>query len=1821
MEVFLKRSLEKIRKAAKSNDVKKSCDAALASLDSATPAAAAEAYFEPLRLACESQQGAVMQEALDCVQKLIAYGYLRGATRGASASEEEDTSETASTSSKSTMAEVGKSSMDAIVATVCGCDDFDDDNVQLQVIKALLTAVTSNTCEIHEGSLLLAVRSCYNIQLVTRNAVNRTTAKATLTQMLSIVFQRMEAHEQRARQLCGSAPHAKHRGRKGAVVVVDCKFEVGDAVAVPGFGDGELRELRDDGSCVVALHAWRLADGRAALLYAKAAVLEAPDPERTPAPRSFADDAPPPGATLRDDGALVVDDDDEEDDDDEDDEEDTADAAQSDQHVKKRRPQSLAAATPFASPYHKDAFLLFRALCKLSMKGHDADPALGAPAEPISMQSKVLSLELLLSVLEHAGESFKCGARFIGAVRQYLCVSLLKNCTSNSTTVVALSLRIFVALIVKMREHLKSEVEVFISNIFLRILGSDNSTHEHKILVLDVFHNLCNDARSLVELFLSYDADFDSIDIFRSIVVALSRVVKGAGSSLLEKGETSQPQRAAERRVLNEAALRRVALSGLIATLQSLARCSHIALLDDDFDSSGGLNSQTSQPERRPFKPELPPPMPSRDEVASSDDRDFGATTDDAKPPTVPASGSVESFDLKQRIQEDLRDGILQFNQNPKKGLQLLATKGHVQYEPPAVARFLHQYRARLNKTAVGEFLGREKEYHDGFCVKVLHNYVDLMDFSGMEFDIAIRHFLEGFRLPGEAQKIDRMMEKFAERFCIVNPQIFPSADVAFVLAFSVIMLQTDLHNPAVKEEKKMTKDGFRRNNRGISNGDDMPGDFLDGIFERIKSTPITLAEDDKQRQFAEPPQHESLAVTLGFAGANPTRKKAEAFHREREDMVRASVSLLRQGRQGAGGERGVRASAQTDVVNAAAAHKMFEVAWGPALSAFSHALESTHPPAKGADPQNGGAVGANTAAAYALDGLKISATVAAALRMDVARDAIVNALASFTNLYKRAPRSLEPRHVACIDALLSLARHADCAEALGASWLVVLQVASRVSHLRLVARGLQTDDAFFGQEGGMSHEAAHESAIVKFRDAEDAHALHLYSKLTESQLDCIYARSTGLSAQGVEHFVTHLCVVSHAELSTGDALEAPTMTDSGTEPTTTRPRVYSLGRLVDVADANVATRPRLAWDRMWRVLAAHFERAGSHANADVAKYAVDALRQLSLKFLGVKDELRDFTFQRAFLRPFEVVFARATKRSGANRAAVREYVVQCVDALVRARSAAIRSGWRSIFQVYSAAAVDSDRGVAELAYAALDHVATHHLDLVAAFGDFVELVNCVVAFAAAPKLKAKTAVAALDRLDECSKCLATGRIARAVAKNDEAVVADEAAKVDEGGAAAGSDAQLELWWPLLLGLAQRVADPRLEVRNRAIATLRRVLERDCAAFSSETWRLVFRGVLFPALESAWTDDATKLPTSKQPTDAYPRLDSTDEKSWLASTAPQVLDACVALYGMRSADATLLSELLALLSDCVCQDVEALTRLAVRALTQTLAALPQHRDAWDVAAHGLAALVDRALPGNIKSYFFKKETASKDDREAMLATIAAGAREPLMANLVAALQLQPLCSQLLVASAASKMLDSEATDAVLAALAQSRDFARHVDGDALLRGAVGEALGAPAELVAQHVGGGEAAFAALNVLAKEPKYAKLAEQRLLELAREVLDDYAKLERAQGSGPADLLRAATPLALDALAYVKKLDSPRFKTHAQWLVPVLSELIVCQSVDLRTAVAQVFASRVPSALSLDPDEAPDNSRRAQPETTDLPPRRIPGAVVKPYRLFES
>ena len=63
---------------------------------------------------------------------------------------------------------------------------------------------------------------------------------------------------------------------------------------------------------------------------------------------------------------------------------------------------------------------------------------------------------------------------------------------------------------------------------------------------------------------------------------------------------------------------------------------------------------------------------------------------------------------------------------------------------------------------------------------------------------MAIRLYLESFRLPGEAQKINRIMESFGKHYHEQCPDLFKNADAVYILGYSVILLNTDQHNVGV---------------------------------------------------------------------------------------------------------------------------------------------------------------------------------------------------------------------------------------------------------------------------------------------------------------------------------------------------------------------------------------------------------------------------------------------------------------------------------------------------------------------------------------------------------------------------------------------------------------------------------------------------------------------------------------------------------------------------------------------------------------------------------------------------------------------------------------------------------------------------------------------------------------------------------------------------------------------------------------------------------------------------------------------------------------
>ncbi|XP_028398084.1 IQ motif and SEC7 domain-containing protein 1-like isoform X2 [Dendronephthya gigantea] len=204
-----------------------------------------------------------------------------------------------------------------------------------------------------------------------------------------------------------------------------------------------------------------------------------------------------------------------------------------------------------------------------------------------------------------------------------------------------------------------------------------------------------------------------------------------------------------------------------------------------------------------------------------------------------PSSSIMQTFyEDKER---DVRIGINHFNRKPKKGINyLMDTQIIDEDDAEGVCKFLRE-EPGINKQKIGEYLGNLR---NPLSMEVLQLFVRTIPMIGKEVDEALRHFQTFFRMPGEAQKIERIVEEFANVYVEANPgKISDTPDTILVLAFAIIMLNTDLHSPNVK--RKMSKEQFIRNLRGTNDGEDIPSELLSAIFDRVEKKQFRTGPDN----------------------------------------------------------------------------------------------------------------------------------------------------------------------------------------------------------------------------------------------------------------------------------------------------------------------------------------------------------------------------------------------------------------------------------------------------------------------------------------------------------------------------------------------------------------------------------------------------------------------------------------------------------------------------------------------------------------------------------------------------------------------------------------------------------------------------------------------------------------------------------------------------------------------------------------------------------------------------------------------------------------
>ncbi|KAF6762645.1 Sec7-domain-containing protein [Ephemerocybe angulata] len=1343
--VLLSSALDAIassKEAKRSIPLKESTQKALDLLQSGRVAESPRDILEPLRLACETRNEKLTAVSLDCISKLIGFDFFADEDidlpQGASPPPSPNPHNRRSSMPDSSTSIPQPSLVDLVAHTIVSCyTESTQDTVSVQIVKAILNLVVSNTTIVHHSSLLKCIRTVYNIYMLSAELRTQQVAQAALSQMVDHIFNRSKPDEQSRQSIERRDSLAPSVPGSYSETAFSESPRVRSTDALPGNNIEEQTE---------------------------------PTESTEPAPEGA-----PEGAEMREHRLTLRD------------------------------------------LFVKDSFLIFRALCKKSREPLSVERILNS-----NMAFIVDPTSILYSVSNNEA------APFGQAIAQHLCLSVSKNVISPVPDIFEISVEIFWRILSGMRNKLKKEIEVLLHEIFIPILEMKTSTLKQKAVIMGMFSRLCQDPQALVEIYLNYDCDREAADniyeqvypsretdsrnlLARPVLRLRTRATKcphGIQGVLSVSGtlDTSSLGH-------SDAQLKRQALEALVNVLRSLAVWGTASV------------ASTSK---------------GQDMVPPSSARSMG-DTEALRQPTPQQSDDPGRFESAKQRKTALLEGIKKFNYKPKKGIEFLIDTGFIpSKDPKDVATFLF-HTDGLNKAMLGEYLGEG----DTQNVAIMHHFVDILDFSGLAFVDALRAFLQKFRLPGESQKIDRFVLKFAERYIEHNPKIaFVNAETAYVLSYSVIMLNTDHYNPQVKN--RMTKQDFIKNNRGINDGTDLPEEMLSEIFDDIDSNEIRM-EDEIEAKIL---QQGATGLANALSGVGRDLQK-EAYILQTSGMSNKTEAMFRNLRSSHRSDQFFSASHTIHV------RAMLEVAWMAFLAGLSGPLQESEE---------------QEVVELCLDGFKNAIRIACFFDLELQRNAFVTTLGKFTFLNNLG--EMKAKNMDAIRALLDVA--VSDGNNLKGSWKDVLTCVSQLEHMQLIGTGVDLPDKR-GRSKKLNEELANESRSTHITVAADM----------------VFSLSHHLSSTAIVDFVRALCAVSWEEIQSSGPSQ--------------HPRLFSLQKLVDISYYNM-NRIRIEWSNLWEILGEHFNQVCCHPNAHVGFFALDALRQLAMRFLE-KEELAHFMFQKDFLKPFEYTMIHNLNPD------IRDMVLQCLHQMIQARVQNLRSGWRTMFGVFSAASKAQNERIAHSAFELVTRLNRDNFTQIVKYGAFTDLIVCITEFCKVSKYQ-KISLLAIAMLRG---------VIPVMVKNPECLILlDKPKSNPEQGLDEG---MIKFWWPILFGFRDIIMNGEdLEVRRLALDSLFTTLKTYGSRYPVEFWDTVCNELLlqiFAPLKNK--AEMTRFSTQE------------DMSVWLSTTMIQALRDLVDLYTFffDTLD-RMLDGLFDLLCICICQEDNTLSRIGTSCLQQFL---------------------------------------------------------------------------------------------------------------------------------------------------------------------------------------------------------------------------------------------------------------------------------------------
>ena len=805
-----------------------------------------------------------------------------------------------------------------------------------------------------------------------------------------------------------------------------------------------------------------------------------------------------------------------------------------------------------------------------------------------TVMQKIFSLEIIANIINNYGKKYKFLSHqknFIKVVRENLSEGLFKTCLSNDPNIFIPSISLFFDVWKIFRISLKREISFFNNNIFLKILSSANSSFLQKKIILENFSKC--DFLYYIELYANFDCELNERFTVNSIITSFSDIVKGRYTHSNHSYSEEENYE-----------LVNLALKTLTSMIQSI-----FEICEKEYPLP--RNSFSSK------EIEINPTLSSTDtNILGNSSKNLNLIISECPTET---NEKIE-HNLKKKY--ELKTAAEKFNYKIKSGIAYLKKVGYlncssIDTEAKGIVKFL-RYTSSLKKKNIGEFLGENTE----LSIKTLKYFGESFDFKNVHIIQALRIFLSTFQLPAEGQKIDRVLESFASKFYNDNNTLFANADCAYYLSYAIMILQTELHNPNLKE--RMSLETFMKifEEKEYEN---LTKEYLEDIYKQIQEEPLSLTELEEERE------------------KNISDKVEEKYAREKQRIVNEYTFNKKLNNKNSPYIK-LKENEFLEYLS-----QFISSIWEPLITMYSIVIEESDD----SGLYNQG-----------ISGLSNCIKILGLLNLNTQKQTVISFLCAMTNILHIKP--LKKKHILCIKEILHLA-NTDYRYTKG-SWNFILDIINKLCYY-LLLNSMPKDEREEIFDNKLKNYAKRtKNNLISYEEILnlDKERMKKISKeITQTDIEKVFSKTLSFDSNTLTEFVSSMCEITKREFQNNS-----------------QTRIFFLQKIVEVVEINLFNRPRFNLANIWKILSEFFVEIGISSNIENSTTSIDALRQLTMKYLE-KDESKEYHFQAQCFKPFLEISKKSQDM------VIQEYIICCIINLIRNNEKKIKSGWTVILNIF----------------------------------------------------------------------------------------------------------------------------------------------------------------------------------------------------------------------------------------------------------------------------------------------------------------------------------------------------------------------------------------------------------------------------------------------------------------------------------------------------------------------------------------------------------